>query len=92
MLNRTQKNKFTLRAKEEAQKLLKELKIENLNNDNICDLQDKLDSKVAGLVCLKECENKPIDEELLKIYDLLTDIIIDNEDDLNFLNQLFFHQ
>ena len=64
----------------------------NLNNDNICDLQDKLDSKVAGLVSLKECENKPIDEELLKIYDLLTDIIIDNEDDLNFLNQLFFHQ
>ncbi len=92
MLNRTQKNKFTLRAKEEAQKILKELKIENLNNDNICDLQDKLDSKVAGLVSLKECENKPIDEELLKIYDLLTDIIIDNEDDLNFLNQLFFHQ
>ena len=31
-----------------------------------------------------------IDEELLKIYDLLTDIVLDNENDIEFLNALFF--
>ena len=32
-----------------------------------------------------------IDEELLQIYDLLTDIVLDNEEDLEFLNKLFFN-
>lgn len=40
---------------------------------------------------MKESENLPIDEELLEIYDLLTDIILDNENDLDFLNELFFN-
>ena len=39
---------------------------------------------------MQECENKKIDEELLEIYDLLVDIVLDNEEDLDFLNQLFF--
>ena len=32
-----------------------------------------------------------IDEELLEIYDLLTDIVLDHEEDLEFLNSVFFH-
>jgi hypothetical protein len=36
-------------------------------------------------------DGESIDEELLKIYDLLTDIVLDNEEDLDFLNQLFFN-
>ena len=39
---------------------------------------------------MQECEDKKIDEELLGIYDLLVDIVLDNEDDIGFLNRLFF--
>ena len=45
--------------------------------------------KIA-VVTAKECDGKVIDEELLEIYDLLTDIVLDNEADLDFLNSLFF--
>jgi len=89
MLNEIQKKQFTARAKEETQKLLKDLNITKLQSDNIGKLQDELDTRVAGLVSAEECENQKIDEELLKIYDLLIDIIIDNEKDLPFLNNLF---
>ncbi len=91
MLSEIQKNKFTTRAQQEAKKLLLELKIENLNNDNICNLQRQLDALVSGLVSLKECEHQNVDEELLEIYDLLTDIVLDNEENLDFLNQIFFN-
>ena len=90
MLSEIQKNKFTKRAKEEAKKLFEELKIEKINDDNICDLEKELDIRVSGLVTMHECENLEIDEELLEIYDLLTDIVMDNEYDLDFLNKLFF--
>ena len=89
MLSEVQKNRFSLRAKEEVKKLLNELKIQKLNDNNIGELQDILDVKVSGLVTLNECENQPIDKELLHIYDLITDIILDNEEDLDFLNKLF---
>ncbi len=91
MLSEIQKNKFTTRAQQEARKLLLELNIENLNNDNICNLQSQLDVLVSGLVSLKECEHQNVDEELLEIYDLLTDIVLDNEENLDFLNQIFFN-
>ncbi len=91
MLSEIQKINFTTRAKQEVQKLLKELKIERLNDDNLGDLLLELDVSVSGLVSLKECDNREIDEGLLKIYDLLTDIVLDNENDLGFLNQLFFN-
>lgn len=90
MLNDKQQDKFTARAKEEAQKLLKKLNIVKLDDNSICDLQEELDLRVSSLVTMQECENKEIDEELLEIYDLLTDIVLDNEEDLDFLNQLFF--
>lgn len=90
MLSEIQKMQFTPRAKSEAANLLKELGIISLNEDNLCDLQEELDLRVASLVTTKECEGKAIDEELLEIYDLLTDIVLDNEDDLDFLNSLFF--
>jgi len=89
MLNEIQKNQFTARAKAEAEKLLNELDIQELQSENIGKLQDELDTRVAGLVSAEECENQKIDEELLQIYDLLIDIIIDNENDLPFLNDLF---
>lgn len=90
MLNEIQKNKFTTRAKEVARNLLKELNITKLDDNSVCDLQEELDLRVSSLVTMQECENKKIDEELLEIYDLLVDIVLDNEDDIDFLNQLFF--
>ena len=89
MLNEIQKSKYTERAKAEVKKLLNELSINEINDDTVCKLEAELDSKVIYLVNDKE-DGKHIDEELLKIYDLLTDIVIDNENDLDFLNELFF--
>ena len=90
MLSEIQKNKFTARAKEEAIKLMKRLNIVKLTDDTVCNLQEELDFLVASLVNAQE-SNESIDEELLKIYDLLTDIVLDNEENLEFLNQLFFN-
>lgn len=84
------KNNLTLRAKEEAKKILQELKIEKFSStEDVGIFIERLDCEVAGLVSLKE-EKVAIDDELLKTYDLLTDIAIDNESDLQFLNRLFF--
>ena len=91
MLNEIQQNKFTAKAKEVVRQLLKELNITKLDDNTICDLQEKLELKVSSLVTMQECENEKIDEELLEIYDLLVDIVFDNEEDLDFLNQLFFN-
>lgn len=90
MLNEKQQNKFTARAKEVVQKLLKKLNIVKLDDNSIGDLQEELDFLVASLVNAQE-DGETIDEELLEIYDLLTDIVLDNEEDLDFLNQLFFN-
>ena len=90
MLNNKQQKKFTMRAKEVALKLLKKLNIVKLDDNSICDLQEELDFLVASLVNTQEA-GKIIDEELLEIYDLLTDIVLDNEDNISFLNQLFFN-
>ena len=90
MLNEKQQNKFTARAKEVVQKLLKKLNIVKLDDNSIGDLQEELDFLVASLVNAQE-DVETIDEELLEIYDLLTDIVLDNEEDLDFLNQLFFN-
>lgn len=89
MLNEIQKNKFTTRVKEVVQELLKKLNIVELDDNSICELQEELDFLVASLVNTQEA-GKIIDEELLEIYDLLVDIVLDNEEDLDFLNQLFF--
>ena len=90
MLSEIQKNKYSARAKQVAQELLKKLDILKLDDDSICDFQEELDFRVASLVNAEE-DGESIDEELLQIYDLLTDIVLDNEDDLDFLNQLFFN-
>ena len=87
---RIQKNKFTPRAKQEARKILKSIGIERFVDDT-GDFVETLDVRVSGLVTAKENEGKAIDEELLEIYDLLTDIVLDNEEDLDFLNSLFFN-
>lgn len=89
MLNEIQKNKFTARTKEIAQNLLKELNIAKLDDNSVCDLHSELDLRVSSLVSAQE-DGEKIDKELLEIYDLLTDIVLDNEDDHNFLNRLFF--
>ncbi len=90
MLSEIQKNKFTTRTKEEAKKLLFELKIEKfLSLDDSGRFIEILDFKVSSLVNAQE-DGETIDEELLDIYDLLTDIVLDNETDLPFLNKLFF--
>lgn len=90
MLSAAQKGKYSQRVKNEVKKLLHELNISQINDDTIRILQEQLDVKVSGLVTLKECDNAVIDEELLDVYDLLIDIIIDNEEDPEFLNALFF--
>lgn len=89
MLSEIQENNFTARAKEEAFKLMKKLNIVEFTDDTVCLLQGELDSLVASLVNARE-DGETIDEELLKIYDLLTSIILDNEEDLDFLNRFFF--
>lgn len=90
MLSEIQKNKFTQRAKTEAKKLLHELKINKfLTADEPGSFIEALDAKVSELVSAQE-DGEVIDKELLNIYDLLTDIVLDNENNLNFLNQLFF--
>ena len=90
MLSEIQKNKFTERAKEEIKKILNTLKIEIVNEDNICELQAELDLLVSSLVSAHE-DGESIDKELLDSYDLLVDIVLDNEDHLDFLNQLFLN-
>ena len=89
MLNDLQKNQFTARAKNEALMILKSLGIDRFTEDTGAFIE-QLDVLVSGLVTAKECEGQKIDEELLEIYDLLTNIVLDNEEDLNFLNSLFF--
>ena len=88
MLSEIQKSEFNARAKNEIRNLLKELKITTLTDDNIGLLQDKLIAVVSGLVSAKE-KGDNVDEKLIKIYDLITDIVLDNEEDLEFLNKLF---
>lgn len=91
MLSEIQKNKFTTRAKEEAKKLLLESKIEKFKSyDDSGRFIEILDFKVASLVNAQE-DGETIDKELLKIYDLLTDIVLGNEKDIDFLNKLFFN-
>ncbi len=70
--------------------MLRKLNIVKLDDVSICDLQEELDCLVASLVNTQEAGGV-IDEELLEIYDLLIDIVLDNEEDLDFLNQLFFN-
>ncbi len=89
MLSEIQKNKFTARAKDEINKLLKRLNIVEITDDTVCDLQEELDFLISSLVNTQE-SGKDIDEELLKIYDLLQDIVLDNEEDLDFLNKFLF--
>lgn len=88
MLNEMQKNKFDDNAKAEMVKLLQKLHISLLTDDNIGMLQNELDLRVCELVNQKENGNE-INENLLDIFDLLTDIVLDNQDDLKFLNNLF---
>lgn len=89
MLSELQKNKYTKRAQKETKKLLNKLNIVKLTNDTLCNLQEELDLLVASLVNAQE-DGETIDDELLAIYDLLIDIIYDNEENLDFLNNLFY--
>lgn len=89
MLSERLKSRFTPRAKEEAKKLLAEMNITKLNDDNLYDVEVELDTRVSALVTTDECEHQPIDHELLEIYDTLTDIILDHEEEIDFLNELF---
>lgn len=70
--------------------MLLELKISELTNENIGLLQNELNLCVASLVSAKE-DGETIDGNLLEAYDMLTDIVLDNEEDLQFLNKLFFN-
>ena len=90
MLSEVQRNKFSEKAREEVKELLRKLNIVKLTDDTVCKLQEELDFLVASLVNAQE-DGETIDEELLEIYDLLVDIVLDNEEDLDFLNQFFFN-
>lgn len=90
MSSKNTKINIDSRAIYEIRRLLDILKINKLNENNICDLEDLLDSKVVELANAKDSYNEIIDNELLRIYDLLTDIIMENEDNIDFLNKLFF--
>ena len=90
MLGNVQENNITEKTKEVAKNLLAELKISELTNENIGLLQNELNLCVASLVSAKE-DGETIDGNLLEAYDMLTDIVLDNEEDLQFLNKLFFN-
>lgn len=94
MLDKKYQEKFTPRAKAEANKLLQELGITTIDEDNIGEFLDILMLRISGLVTLDEDEHQPIDRELLAIYDLLMDIVVDydngEESDYEFFNKLFF--
>ena len=90
MLSEMQKSNYTEKVKDEIKRILKRLSISKLTDDSVCALQEELDLLVASLVNAKE-DGEVIDENLLKIYDLLVDIILDNEEDIDFLNQLFLN-
>lgn len=89
MLDDNKQTKLTAKEKEVARDLLRELEIVELNDDNIGKLQNALDVNVSALVSAKE-DGETVDNELIKIYDLITDIVLDNEEDFDFLNRLFF--
>lgn len=90
MLDDKKQTKLTAKEKEVARDLLRELEIVELNDDNIGKLQNTLDVNVSALVSAKE-DGETVDNELIKIYDLITDIVLDNEEDFDFLNRLFFN-
>lgn len=90
MLDDKKQTKLTAKEKEVARDLLRELEIVELNDDNIGKLQNALDVNVSALVSAKE-DGEIVDNELIKIYDLITDIVLDNEEDFDFLNRLFFN-
>ncbi len=90
MLDDNKQTKLTAKEQEVARDLLRELKIEELNDDNIGKLQNALDVNVSALVSAKE-DGETVDNELIKIYDSITDIVLDNEEDFDFLNRLFFN-
>lgn len=60
-----------------------------MDDNSDCDLESELDLRVSSLVSAQE-DGEKTDKELLEIYDLLTDIVLVNEDNHNFLNRLFF--
>lgn len=90
MLSEIQKEKFDKNAKKEIQRVLKILRIDRLNEYNIGDLQSELDLEVASLVSKQE-DGEVTDPSLLEIYDLLVDIVLENEDNLEFLNSIFYN-
>ena len=71
------KNKFNERAKEEALKILRFLGIDKFEEDT-GDFIEELDFIVASLVNEPK-DGEAIDDELLEIYDLSTEIVLDNE-------------
>jgi len=71
------KNKFNERAKEEALKILRFLGIDKFEEDT-GDFIEELDCIMASLVN-EQKDGEAIDDELLEIYDLLTEIVLDNE-------------
>lgn len=89
MLNKRQKELFNDKARYELQKILKELGIVVFNEETTNLLQETIESKIISM-SYDETEKKQIDEELLKIYDIINDIILDNETNYEFLNKLIF--
>lgn len=89
MLNKRQKELFNDKARYELQKILKELGIVVFNEETTNLLQETIESKIISM-SYYETEKKQIDEELLKIYDIINDIILDNETNYEFLNKLIF--
>lgn len=89
-MTKDKRYELTAKTKEVAKNLLKKLKIVELNDDNLGKLQNALNVNVSALVSAKE-DGETVDNELIKIYDLITDIVLDNEEDFDFLNRLFFN-
>lgn len=90
-MSEVQNYNLSPRAKQEAKKVLNEIGIDRFKTfDDIGEFIDELGCRVSGLVTAKECNGEQIDQELLDIYDLLTGIAFDYEEDIDYMNKLIF--
>ena len=88
MLSKILEKRFNEKAKLETKALLAKLKISHFDKKSLSYFFEEVETLVNSLV-MDETEGKEIDQELLSIYNTIIDIILDNEDNFEFLNALF---
>ena len=88
MLSKILEKRFNERAKLETKALLTKLNISYFDEKSLSHFFKEVELLVNSLV-MDETEGKEIDNELLSIYNTIIDIILDNEENIDFLNKIF---